>query len=115
MQVGTLLKLSCKLGYRLLRPNNATFRCDDEDAWDGGELAILRQKCVKVRQKGNNHLHLDFSQATQSVSCSEPEIEKEGQKSKISRNCWAVLTSLSVFLPGLWASPLLLFSARKLA
>ena len=51
IQVGTLLKLSCKLGYRLLRPNNATFRCDDEDAWDGGELAILRQKCVKVRDR----------------------------------------------------------------
>ena len=49
MQVGTQLKLSCKLGHRLLRPGNATFTCVDEDTWDGGELAIQRQKCVKVR------------------------------------------------------------------
>ena len=48
LQVGTLLTLSCKLGYRLLRPNNATFTCDDEDTWVGG--AILRQKCVKVSE-----------------------------------------------------------------
>ena len=46
--MGTLLTLSCKLGYRLLRPNNATFTCDDEDTWGGG--AILRQKCVKVSE-----------------------------------------------------------------
>ena len=51
MQVGTQLILSCKLGYRLLRPDNATFRCVDEDTWDGGELAILKQKCVKVRPR----------------------------------------------------------------
>ena len=49
IQVGTQLILTCKLGHRLLRPDNATFRCVDEDTWDGGELAILRQKCVKVR------------------------------------------------------------------
>ena len=35
------------------------------------------------------------------------ELEKEGQESKISLPCWAVLTSLPVFLSGLWASPLL--------
>ena len=44
-----------------------------------------------------------------------PDLEKEGQESRISLPCWAVLTSLSVFLSGLWASPLLLFSAQKLA
>ena len=53
-----MLMLSCKLGYRLLKPSNATFRCEDEDTWEGGELAILRQKCVKVRR----HLDLDFNQ-----------------------------------------------------
>ena len=41
------------------------------------------------------------------------ELEKEGQESKISLPCKAVLTSLSVFLSGLL--PLLLFSAKKLA
>ena len=39
-------------------------------------------------------------------------LEKEGQESKISLPCWAVLTSLPVFLSGLWASPLLLFSTK---
>ena len=48
-------------------------------------------------------------------SVASPELEKEGQQGKISLPCWAVLTSLSVFLSGLWASPLLLFSAQKLA
>ena len=42
-----------------------------------------------------------------------PELEKEGQESKILLPCWAVLTSLSVFLSSLWASPLLLFSAKE--
>ena len=45
----------------------------------------------------------------------QQELEKEGQESKILLPCWAVLTSLSVFLSGLWASPPLLFSAQKLA
>ena len=40
------------------------------------------------------------------------EMEKEGQQSKISLPCWAVLTSLPVSLSSLWASPLLLFSAK---
>ena len=38
--------------------------------------------------------------------------EYPGQESKISLPCWAVLTSLPVFLASLWASPLLLFSAK---
>ena len=50
------------------------------------------------------NLHLLFS----------PELEKEGQESKISRPCWAVLTRISVFLSGLWVSFLLLFIAQKL-
>ena len=47
------------------------------------------------------------------LACSSAGLEKSGQQSKISRRCWAVLTSLSVFLSGLWASPLLLFSTKK--
>ena len=43
----------------------------------------------------------------------QQELEKEGQESKILLPCWAVLTSLSVFLSGLWALPLLLFSAKN--
>ena len=40
--------------------------------------------------------------------------EYPGQESKISLPCWAVLTSLPVFLSSLWASPPLLFSAQIL-
>ena len=45
----------------------------------------------------------------------EPEIVGLDDVSMSSAHCWVVLTSLTVCLSSLWASPLLLFSAQKLA
>ena len=49
------------------------------------------------------------------VSCLLSDILALKQESSFIRYCWDVLKVSTVFLPGLWASPPLLFSAQILA
>ena len=73
---------------------------------------IRRGPCIRqiLKWQWQAFKHLKSLLANVAICC--PGLEKEGQESKISLPCWAVLTSLPVFLSGLWVSPLLLFSAK---
>jgi hypothetical protein len=53
LQVGTLVELSCSLGYRLSLHHGSTFLCNDADTWNDDrirlEVIIREQKCDKVQ------------------------------------------------------------------
>ena len=90
----------CILQMLVQNPHWLRYSC--EETYRASLLACQRQRACRCR-------------GLSGYGSSWPGLEKERQESKILLPCWAVLTSLPVFLSSLWASPLLLFSAQILA